>query len=251
MKRLTTRTLTAAGLPENTLAALYDLYAAYYGGTSFTLFRRDLADKDHVLLLEDAEHRIRGFSTLKIIRDHHQGRPVCVLFSGDTIIDHRYWGEQTLPLAWCRLAGQIQAQHPGIPLYWLLIVKGDRTYRYLNAFSRDYHPNRRHPTPPDVQAFIDRLAHARFGSAYHVHSGLVCHAETQGYLKAEWHTPPAARNPEAQYFHTRNPGAAHGDELVCLTRLTPENLRSFALRGFEQGLADGAVADEKPVDRVR
>jgi hypothetical protein len=28
---------------------------------------------------------------------------------------------------------------------------------------------------------------------------------------------------------------------VCLTRLEADNLRSFALRGFLQGLADGAL----------
>ena len=241
MNRLTTRTVAAPGLPESRIAALYELYSHYYGGTSADVFRRDLADKDYVLLLQDEDNIIRGFSTLKVTDHVFQGQALRALFSGDTIIDHRYWGEQTLPLAWCRLAGQIQAQQPDVPLYWLLIVKGDRTYRYLKVFSRDYYPNRCRPTPPDVQALMDTLAQSRFGSAYHTDSGLVRYAQTQGYLKAEWHTPHTARNPEAQYFHSRNPGAAQGDELVCLTRLTSANLRSFALRGFGQGLADGTV----------
>lgn len=242
--RLRTRTARPQRLPENTVAALYALYARYYGGATAALFHRDLAEKDHILLLTDEDGHIRGFSTLKIINAIHCGQPVRALFSGDTIIDHRYWGEQTLPLAWCRLAGQICAQQPDVPLYWLLIVKGDRTYRYLNIFSKQYYPNRRQSTPPETQALMDTLAAARFGSAYHPASGLIRHAHTQGYLKAQWHTPPGTRNPEAQYFHHRNPGAAQGDELLCLTRLSPDNLRSFALRGFHQGLAAGGLIDD-------
>ena len=103
--------------------------------------------------------------------------------SGDTIIDHRFWGEQTLPLAWCCLAGRIKARQPDLPLYWLLIVKGDRTYRYLNVFSKTYYPNRRYPTPPETQSLIDHLAAARFGRHYLPESGLIRYPESQGHLK--------------------------------------------------------------------
>ena len=51
----------------------------------------------------------------------------------------------------------------------------------------------------------------------------------------------ASGKPEAQFFARCNPRHATGDELVCLTRLEADNLRSFALRGFLQGLADGAL----------
>lgn len=241
MDTLHTRTVTVAALSEPLREAMFALYGRYYGGTSARQFERDLAAKDYVLLLEDDTGVLRGFSTLKVLSHRHQAQTVRAVFSGDTIIDHRYWGSQTLPLAWCRLVGRIKAQQPDVPLYWLLIVKGDRTYRYLNVFSRSYHPNRRHPTPPATQALLDSLARACFGDAYHPDSGLVRYAETQGYLKAEWHSAPQQRNPEARYFYQRNPGAASGDELVCLTRLEADNLRSFALSGFAAGLAEGGL----------
>ena len=145
MNKLATRTDTPQNLSAARTAELYALYARYYGGTSPELFARDLAEKDHILLLEDEHGRTRGFTTLKILPFSHEGQTGRALFSGDTIIDHRYWGEQTLPLAWCELAGRLKAQQPDTPLYWLLIVKGDRTYRYLNAFSKNYYPNRRRP----------------------------------------------------------------------------------------------------------
>lgn len=241
MNKLTTRTLAPQTLSAQQTAALYALYERYYGGTTPELFRRDLGEKDHILLLEDTDGQIRGFTTLKTIPFTDNGRAARAVFSGDTVIDHRYWGEQTLPLAWCALAGRLKAQMPDAPLYWLLIVKGDRTYRYLNVFSKTYYPNRRHPTPPDIQQLIDRLAADRFGAHYHPESGLVRYPQSQGHLKSEWLNEKTAAHPEAAYFRRRNPRHAEGEELVCLTLLEAENLRSFALRGFLNGLAQGAL----------
>ena len=241
MNKLTTRTASPSELTEAAIGSLYNLYARYYGGTSPDLFRRDLLEKDHILLLEDENGETRGFTTLKVIPFTHLGRSGRALFSGDTIIDHRFWGEQTLPLAWCCLAGRIKAQQPDLPLYWLLIVKGDRTYRYLNVFSKTYYPNRRYPTPPETQSLIDHLAAARFGRHYLPESGLIRYPESQGHLKNEWLNEKTADNPESRFFRSRNPGHTQGDELVCLTLLEPDNLRSFALRGFTQGLALGAL----------
>ena len=115
MNKLATRTDTPQNLSAARTAELYALYARYYGGTSPELFARDLAEKDHILLLEDEHGRTRGFTTLKILPFSHEGQTGRALFSGDTIIDHRYWGEQTLPLAWCCLAGRIKARQPDLP----------------------------------------------------------------------------------------------------------------------------------------
>jgi len=142
---LTTHTQTPQTLSEAQIAQLYTLYQTYYGGTTPELFCRDLQEKDQILILQDNQTPI-GFTTLKIIHSQHQNQPIRAIFSGDTIIHHQYWGSQTLPLAWCELVGKIQAQESHIPLYWLLIVKGDRTYRYLNVFSKQYYPNRKTPT---------------------------------------------------------------------------------------------------------
>ena len=146
---LTTHTQTPQTLSEAQIAQLYALYQTYYGGTTPELFSRDLQEKDQILILQDNQTPI-GFTTLKIIHNQHQNQPIRAIFSGDTIIHHQYWGSQTLPLAWCELVGKIQAQEPHIPLYWLLIVKGDRTYRYLNVFSKQYYPNRKTPPPPPL-----------------------------------------------------------------------------------------------------
>ena len=87
MSRLHTRTLSPQRLPESQIDTLFALYARYYAGTSAALFRRDLLEKDHILLLQDATDTVRGFSTLKIISFVHRNTPARAVFSGDTIID--------------------------------------------------------------------------------------------------------------------------------------------------------------------
>lgn len=237
---LTTSVCVPTNLSSAQQLELFHLYEKYYAGTTLNLFQQDLQEKDWILLLHHETGKVCGFSTLKILTAIHQNRPIRAIFSGDTIIAHEYWGSQTLPLAWCELVGRIAAEQPETPLYWLLIVKGDRTYRYLNVFSKQYYPNRQSSTPPDVQALINQLAKQKFGEYYQADTGIIHYPQSQGHLKAEWHTT-TARKPEAQFFAERNPHFAQGDELVCLTLLQMDNLKSFALRGFQAGWQQGSL----------
>ena len=113
---------------------MYRLYSRYYAGGSHSRFMQDLSQKDYCILLQDERQAVRGFTTLAISEHVISNQRLRCLFSGDTVIQHQFWGEQTLPRAWCRFAGHLKAQEPQLPLYWLLIVKGHRTYRYLKVF---------------------------------------------------------------------------------------------------------------------
>ncbi len=148
-------------------------------------------------------------------------------------------GEQTLPLSWCRVAGEIKRQAPDIPLYWFLIVKGHRTYRYLSLFARRFYPTWRHPTPGPIQALMDHLATARFGQAYCPEAGLIRFQTSRGHLKGAWAGVEAYQQdkPDVRFFLERNPRHHLGEELVCLTELDEANLRRHARRAFLEGLA--------------
>src|SRR6185295_20406547 len=95
-------------------------------------------------------------------------------------------GEQALSDAFCRLAGALKAMEPATPLYWFLISKGYRTFRYLSLFSRRYFPHPVDPTPPEMATCLHALAQARFGSAWHKEQGLVRFGRSHGHLKPEW-----------------------------------------------------------------
>ncbi len=235
--RLSAMFSPVTALSEDQRKAMFALYSRYYEATSKGVFSHDLQDKDQALLLSDQEGVLRGFSTLKLLESDWQGCRCRIIFSGDTIVHHRFWGEQSLAFAWIRQAGSIWAEQPDTPLYWLLIVKGHRTYRYLQAFSRRYYPHWQSPTPAAEQGLMDQLGAELFGEDYDPASGVVHFPVSRGQLQAEWAEPPqeVQVRPEVQLFLQRNPGYRRGDELLCLTELHPDNLRPLARRLFLAG----------------
>ena len=244
MGRLQAQVRERAALAASDVARMYALYAAYYDGTSFALFADDLAAKSHVIELM-AGGTLYGFSTLAVLPFEHRGAANVALFSGDTIIDQSHWGEQALVAAFCRFAGRLRAQRAA-PLYWLLISKGYRTYRYLSLFARSYYPQHGALTPPAMQERLDALAQRKFGDAFDAGTGVVRFPQSRGHLKPAWADvrDHLRQHDVVRFFLARNPGYAAGDELVCLTELAADNLRSFARRAFVEGLhaADEGVA---------
>jgi hypothetical protein len=116
--------------------------------------------------------------------------------------------------------------------YWLLLTSGFRTYRFLPVFWREFFPRFERPTPPESQRLLHHLAAERFGARYDPGSGLVRFAQPQR-LRAELNRIPegrAAADPHVDFFARCNPGCAQGDELVCLTELSPENLTTAGRR---------------------
>ena len=226
-----------AAIGEATQREMFSLFERYYDGTGFKIFRRDLLAKDRVVLLRDHSGALRGFSTLAVYTREYRGHPLKVVFSGDTIIDEPAWGSHAFAFAWLRWVGALKAEAPEVPLYWLLISKGHRTYRYLPAFSRTYYPAHDAATPGPVQALMDFLAADRFGVAYKAGSGVLRFAGSEGRLRPHFARIPEKdlRLPEVHYFLQRNPGYAQGDELVCLCELAAGNLRPIARRVFESG----------------
>ena len=232
---LSTRIRRADELTESDIACMYALYSAYYDEVSEAAFVRDLRCKQYVIQLLSEQH-LRGFSTIALMNDSVEGQPVRAIFSGDTIIHHDAWGEQSLATAFCEFAGRTCAVNPTVPLYWFLISKGHRTYRYLRSFAKKYYPHHSLHTPPEIQATLNALASQRFGSNYDPLTGLVTFSQPAGRLKPEWDGMRAhlTARPEVRFFVERNPGYFRGDELACITELSSANLRSFALRGFKR-----------------
>jgi hypothetical protein len=226
-------------LDDRAVAAMFDLYDRYYDATSRPLFEADLRNKDYVVTLRENSGALAGFSTLAVLDSEIGAKPLRAIYSGDTIIDHAHWGTQALAFTWIRFAGTIKAWAPEQPLYWFLIVKGHRTYRYLSAFSVDFYPRWDAPTPPAARAVMDALARRRFAQAYDARRGVVSFPQSRGHLKPRWAAieEPEASRRDVSFFLRSNPGYAHGDELVCLTELASNNLRPLARRVFEQGLS--------------
>lgn len=233
-----------ADVPEALRLEMQALYLAYYDASSAELFQADLAEKDEALLLYFGGSLV-GFSMLSLYPFDWNGQRVRVLYSGDTVVAREHWGQQQLGLGWLARAGSLWREEPQTPLYWFLLVKGHRTYRYLPAFACHYFPHWQQPAP-DLQALAQSLAQSRFGEHYK-EEGVVAFAQSRGQLKAEIADPVGheLEKPAVRYFLERNPGYRDGHELVCLCRLEPDNLRSFGRRAFLQGMSDGMAFSGK------
>jgi hypothetical protein len=229
-----------SSLGSDAIDGMFGLYTKYYDATSGAAFASDLGEKDFLVVLRDRDDEIAGFSTIAMVDTATDLGRIRAIYSGDTIIDRAHWGTQALAFTWLRFAGQVKAQEPECPLYWFLIVKGHRTYRYLSAFSIEFYPNWRTATPNWANTLMTGLARLRFAGAYDASCGVVSFPQSRGHLKPQWANvePADCARPDVSFFLRRNPGYARGDELVCLTELTSANLRPIARRVFDQGLRE-------------
>ena len=229
--RLEARTVPVCELDGTAILRMRQLMEDHYDGVSSAQFLADLHAKQWVILLSDAG-TLCGFSTQMLFDHEVAGRSVKVLFSGDTIIRKDRWGSLALPLAWGQLVLSLRATFPDRDLYWLLTSKGYKTYRFLPVGFREFYPTHTTPTPPFEKELLDSVARLRFGDAFDPDAGVLrAEAGSQrlrpGVADVDAHR---LRDPHVSYFHTRNPGHARGDELVCLARLHPDNLTPYILR---------------------
>jgi hypothetical protein len=219
--------------------AMYEIFARHYDCVSLEQFLFDLSEKDCALILRNADDIICGFSTQKVFRVPVEGIPVRAVFSGDTIVDRAYWGEQELGRCWCRYVSSVYWEAPDVPLYWFLISKGYRTYLYLPLFFELFYPNCKGATPDFEQRLLDTLAATKFPDHYRPESGLIEFPRSQGQLKPHLAEIPARRlrDPHVQFFLRCNPAYASGHELACLAEISPANMKLFAGRILGQGQA--------------
>lgn len=212
--------------------SMFEIFSRHYDCVTRERFHRDLEEKNCAIVLRDARGKICGFSTQKIMRAVVGGVPVKAVFSGDTIVDRRCWGDQELGKAWCRYVAALYAEEPETRLFWFLISKGFRTYLYLPLFFHDFYPRWNAPTPDFERRVLNVLAAMKFGEQYDAGSGLITFADSQGQLKPEFAVVPQRRlnHPHVRFFLERNPTYRSGSELACLAEISPCNMKLFAGR---------------------
>ena len=255
MSKLVTSYHDSENIDAETRRSMFALFERYYDAVDPDRFIADLESKTLAILLHDQDGVLQGFSTIEVIHFEADDGPAIALFSGDTIVSHHCWGEHELAGAWCYFAGQIKQQHPDVPLYWFLIVKGHRTYRLLPAFTREYYPNAKTTMPPKLQRIVEQLAVAKFGDAYLPDAGILHFPESHGHLRPEWAevSDDARTKRHIAFFLKANPGYAAGDELVCLTELCEQNMRFVSRTSFIKGMnscPDGMTSEQASPDNA-
>jgi hypothetical protein len=214
-----------ADLSKLDIQSMFRVFSENFNGATMETFECDLSNKNWVILLRDsATNEIEGFSTLALYETTFNNQPLSVVYSGDTIIRREYWGTPQLPSTWIKTVLEKSANMVQ-PLYWLLISSGYKTYRFLTVFYKEFYPRHDIPTPPDIQSLMEHLASQRFGPDYHCEEGVVRFRDGATPLRegvAEV-TDERLHDPHVAFYIARNPGYVHGDELVCITRVHPDN----------------------------
>lgn len=231
--RLSARLTATADVSAAQRDALFALMERHYVNVRRDVFDADLADKSWVILIrEPVGGELCGFSTQTLLDADVDGRPVKALFSGDTIIDRRHWGDQALAHVWGHCALSLIAAHPGVELYWFLLSKGYKTYRFLPLFFGEFYPRHDAPTPPWAKAVLDSLARSRYPDDYDAQAGIIRAGSWQYRLREGLAdiTPERLRDAQVRFFHMANPGHERGDELCCLAPLTGANFTPAAYR---------------------
>jgi len=224
MGNLISQTIHRAELSEHIIDEMFVVFSENFEHATLDIFHRDLNNKDWIILLRDEHDRLQGFSTLALYETEFNGKPISVVYSGDTIIRREYWGTPELPKSWIHTVLEKSAKVVQ-PLYWLLISSGYKTYRFLTVFYKEFYPRHDKPTPSEMQAIMEHLAKQRFGEDYHCEEGVVRFKDGATPLRdgiAEV-TEERLHDPHVAFYIAKNPGHVNGDELVCITQIHPDN----------------------------
>lgn len=221
-------------LPEPEIPAMLALQRRYFDNVVEESFRRDLGEKDWVILLQEADGTLAGFSTQQLIEITDAGRIGRFLFSGDTVVAREHWRQPGLAGGFGHLMLRLIERHGEGGLSWFLISKGFRTYRFLPAFFKSYYPgpDRTGEERALLKPPLDRVAAHKFADAYDAGTGIISFRHAKDRLREEQGGAPEVRRRDAHvaFFARANPGWRTGDELACLAPIARANLKAAALR---------------------
>jgi hypothetical protein len=223
-------TLTGSAQPVAALTSpererMFRILCENFDGTTRHRFECDLAEKEWVILLCDQGGTIQGFSTLMQLETRRGDAPVTAFFSGDTIIRRPFWGQTVLPRLWSRHVFSLAAAMGGRTVYWFLICSGYKTYRFLPVFFREFYPRYDRATPGEIRALMDTLGRFKYPREYDAASGVVRLSEPSPLKEGIADiTSGRLRDPHVAFFQAANPGHVRGDELVCITEISPANV---------------------------
>ncbi len=210
---------------------MYELYAAFYENTSLDIFLSDLSKKSGVILVaRKSDDRIVGFSTQTFFDLKVDGKRVRGIFSGDTIIEPAYWGNNALANTFYRRLIIERIKRPFVPFYWFLISKGYKTYLLMTNNFYNYYPKvdgnrggRNERYHNITEAYCQQL----FPEAFDKANMLLDFGDSYVRLKgdvAEITPELKSANKHIAFFEQMNPSWRRGTEVPCLAACDYESL---------------------------
>jgi hypothetical protein len=232
-----TEIIKTADVTEQEKEELFFLYRRFYANTDYDRFLADFSEKQWLIRMTDSS-RLAGFSTQQLILHSAGGKAIRFLFSGDTIVDPEYWNTSHLAGAFGHLFLRI-LQEDDSALYWFLISKGFRTYRFLPVFFTSFYPAYSGKNI-ELKQMLDTVAELKFGNCYNQKTELVVFDKEKEHLTGKLAEVPAGRYKDKHvcFFLNRNQNYRRGAELACIAPLMPENLTRCGKRVIEATKVD-------------
>lgn len=222
-KELKASTVRVKRLKRETIERMYELFSEYYKNHSFEKFTHDLMEKNHVICLHDKKTgKLQGFSTLLRVPLKKSGKNVLGVYSGDTVVNHEYWGSSALGIEFLKYLWKLKVKRPGTPVYWFLISKGYKTYLLMAKNFAHYYPRYNEETPSAYKDLMETFYSGKFGSQYNPSTGIIIIEGETCTLKEKVAdvTPESLQEPRIAFFQEKNPGWHQGHELTCIAKMT-------------------------------
>ncbi len=211
---------------------MFGILREYFAHVEYDTFLKDLGEKHWVIVLRGEGNQIVGFSTIQVIEHAVDGREVVYVFSGDTIVEKEFWQSNLLAPAFGHFMLRMMEEYTHTPVYWFLISKGYRTYRFLPVYFRKFYPVYTEATPPDYDRLLKHICTWKFGPCYNPGKGIISFDGAKDHLNDEMCMIPESKknNLHIRFFLEKNPYYYRGDELACIADISRENLNDMAYR---------------------
>jgi hypothetical protein len=202
---------------------MYHLFIKYYDNVGHTTFLRDFNKKEHVCIMRTkAGNAIVGFSTVTRIKVSHNGSRYMGVFSGDTVIEKKYWGSIAIHLCFLRYLFLQRLLHPFANIFWFLITKGYKTYLLMANNFYGYYPRYDREANPQLAELTKLFCHSLYPGIYSEKTGLLAFGEGYQKLKdnvANIDDEMKMKYPKVAFFEKVNPTWRDGTELPCLVEI--------------------------------
>lgn len=210
---------------------MFLLFNKYFINTNKNKFLDDMNEKDWIIIQRNNQ-KIVGFSTHKLIQLSVNNIERIFLFSGDTIVDKQYWLKSSLAGCFGHILLRLMKTYSNTHLYWFLISKGYRTYRFLPVYFKFFFPIFNTETPIEYANLIQAVATFKFNGNFKSQTGIISFGGLKDRLKSEMCKIPKSKinDPHVYFFLKKNPNYFLGDELACIADISKENLNEYAWR---------------------
>ena len=222
------RKINNVSIPQ--LLEMHKIFIQYYHNADLKTFVTDMGAKTGVIILQDKkENRIVGFSTWTEIDLINAGKKSIGVFSGDTVVEKKYWGNKEIHKKFAILLLKIKIKRPKTPVFWLLISKGYKTYLLLtNNFPNHYPSHDKNNIR--LESIVDNYCQQLYPSAYNETHRLLDFGDEYQHLKddvAAITQDMTESHPDIRHFEHLNPSWRQGTELPCVGEVSVQVFWQF------------------------